>query len=67
MRRRYVPRRGDIVWLSFTPQAGYEQAADQVKSLDWRAQHAEFVGHLPDAPLNDVLGMASALLSDGEA
>jgi mRNA interferase MazF len=23
--RRYVPRRGDIVWLSFTPQAGHEQ------------------------------------------
>jgi mRNA interferase MazF len=24
--RRYVPRRGDLVWLSFTPQAGHEQA-----------------------------------------
>lgn len=24
--RRYVPRRGDIVWLSFTPQVGHEQA-----------------------------------------
>jgi len=23
--RRYVPQRGDIVWLSFTPQAGHEQ------------------------------------------
>ncbi len=22
----YIPRRGDIVWLSFTPQAGHEQA-----------------------------------------
>ena len=22
----YVPNRGDIVWLSFTPQAGHEQA-----------------------------------------
>lgn len=22
----YVPSRGDIVWLSFTPQAGHEQA-----------------------------------------
>lgn len=22
----YVPRRGDIVWLSFDPQAGHEQA-----------------------------------------
>jgi mRNA interferase MazF len=25
MRRRYVPHRGDIVWLSFEPQAGHEQ------------------------------------------
>jgi mRNA interferase MazF len=25
-RRRFVPRRGDIVWLSFQPQAGHEQA-----------------------------------------
>lgn len=26
MARRYVPRRGDVVWLSFTPQAGHEPA-----------------------------------------
>lgn len=26
MARRYVPERGDIVWLHFTPQAGHEQA-----------------------------------------
>ncbi len=26
MPRRYVPQRGDIVWLSFQPQAGREQA-----------------------------------------
>lgn len=25
-RRRYVPRRGDLVWLSFSPQSGHEQA-----------------------------------------
>jgi mRNA interferase MazF len=23
---RYVPDRGDLVWLNFTPQAGHEQA-----------------------------------------
>ena len=23
---RYVPSRGDIVWLNFNPQAGHEQA-----------------------------------------
>lgn len=26
MARRYVPERGDIVWLQFSPQAGHEQA-----------------------------------------
>ncbi|MQA91377.1 MAG: endoribonuclease MazF [Gemmatimonas sp.] len=25
-RTRYVPDRGEVVWLSFTPQAGHEQA-----------------------------------------
>jgi mRNA interferase MazF len=24
--RRYVPDRGDVVWLNFMPQAGHEQA-----------------------------------------
>ncbi len=26
MSRRYVPKRGDVVWLHFDPQAGHEQA-----------------------------------------
>ena len=26
MAGRYVPSRGDVVWLSFSPQAGHEQA-----------------------------------------
>ena len=26
MSRRYVPRRGDVVWLHFSPQTGHEQA-----------------------------------------
>ena len=26
MVRRYTPRRGDVVWLTFSPQAGHEQA-----------------------------------------
>ncbi len=26
MPRRYVPNRGDVVWLQFNPQAGHEQA-----------------------------------------
>jgi mRNA interferase MazF len=114
--RRYVPRRGDIVWLSFTPPAGHEQAgrrpalvlsptayngkvglawfcpvtsqvkgypfevaippggpvsgvvlSDQVKSLDWRARHAEFADRLPEAEVGDVLAKVSALLAGREA
>ena len=26
MAQRYVPARGDVVWITFNPQAGYEQA-----------------------------------------
>ncbi|MFO7685671.1 MAG: endoribonuclease MazF [Desulfobacterales bacterium] len=26
MPRKYVPARGDVVWLQFTPQAGHEQS-----------------------------------------
>jgi mRNA interferase MazF len=26
MPRRYIPRRGDVVWLQFNPQTGHEQA-----------------------------------------
>lgn len=26
MPRRYLPRRGDVVWLSFSPQLGHEQS-----------------------------------------
>lgn len=26
MAKQYVPERGDVVWLNFTPQSGHEQA-----------------------------------------
>lgn len=26
MKQQYIPERGDIIWLNFTPQAGHEQA-----------------------------------------
>ena len=26
MKKRYIPDRSDVVWLTFTPQAGHEQA-----------------------------------------
>lgn len=26
MARRYIPARGDVIWITFNPQAGHEQA-----------------------------------------
>jgi len=26
VKKQYIPERGDLVWLNFTPQAGHEQA-----------------------------------------
>jgi mRNA interferase MazF len=108
---RYVPERGDIVWVDFSPQEGHEQAgkrpalvlspriyneqvglmlccpittqikgypfevvvkaidkpgvvlADQVKSMDWSARHAEKVGAAPAATVKDVIAKVKALLS----
>ena len=111
MARGYIPKRGDLVWLQFHPQAGHEQMGrrpavvlspesynrktslalfcpvtshakgypfetalppgiavrgvalcDQIKSLDWSARHAEFIGELPEEILDDILGKALALL-----
>jgi mRNA interferase MazF len=106
-----VPDAGDIVWLTFEPQAGREQAgrrpalilspqsyngrvglaiacpitsqvkgfpfevplppglpvhgvvlSDHVKSLDWRARRAEFLGTVPGEVMDHVLGKLAALL-----
>lgn len=109
--RRYVPQRGDLVWLNFTPQAGHEQAgrrpalvlspasynraaglllccplttrvkgypfevaldgpdgapgvalADQLRSVDWRARHAQRAGRASEDAISDVLAKVLALL-----
>lgn len=109
----YVPRRGDVVRLTFNPQAGHEQAgrrpavvvsplaynakvglalvcpitsqvkgypfevslptglsvngvilADQVKSLDWRARDAEFIGTLPTTVTGEILQKIGLLLAE---
>jgi mRNA interferase MazF len=107
----YIPNSGDIVWITFNPQAGHEQAgrrpalvlspaaynrkvglailcpitsqikgypfeviipdglkisgailSDQVKSLDWKARQAEFVGKLPPSTFNEVVQKLSTLI-----
>jgi len=41
--------------------------ADQVKSLDWRARHAEFIDRLPGAEVSGILSLVMTLLSEGDA
>lgn len=109
----YVPQRGELVWLSFDPRAGHEQAgrrpafvlspgsynrktglflvcpvtskvkgypfevplpaglavsgvilADQIKSLDWKAQGAEFASVTSDLVLNDVVSLVLPLIDE---
>ena len=36
--------------------------SDQVKSLDWKARKATFIGQVPDAVLKDVLAKLNTLL-----
>ena len=109
--RKWTPHRGDVVWLTFSPTTGHEQAgrrpavvispeaynakvglslfcpittqvkgypfevalpedrdvrgvilADQIKSLDYAAREAEFVYHLPDGALAELLAKIRTLL-----
>jgi mRNA interferase MazF len=78
MRGRYIPNRGDVVWISFNPQAGHEQAGRRpalvispasyngkvgLKNLDWRAREAEFICKLPQRATLEVLDKLGTLLS----
>jgi mRNA interferase MazF len=114
-KKKYVPRRGDVIRLDFDPQRGQEQAgrrpalvlsaaeynrmvglavvcpitnskkgypweveitdnpfvsgtvlADQVKSLDWRLRHAEFVCTPEAGLLEEVVDKTVALLNPEE-
>ena len=107
----FVPDAGDLVWLTFDPQAGHEQAgrrpalvlspkaynlksglalvcplthkakgypfevavpggsgttgiilADHLRSVDWRVRHAERMGRLPPAVIDEVLARLAPLL-----
>ncbi len=77
MAGRYVPERGDVVWLQFNPQAGHEQAGHRPalvvspKSYNQKVGLALFcpiTSHIKGYPFEVVLppeGKASgAVLSD---
>src|SRR5512135_1866359 len=49
--RRYVPERGDIVWLNFTPQAGHEQAGRRPALVLSPAKYNRAAGLLLCCPL----------------
>jgi len=108
----YVPDRGDLVWVDFSPQTGHEQAgrrpavvlsplvynrksgltimcpvtsriknysfevllpdeleikgvilSDQVKSLDWKQRHTEYIAKVPASTLSEVLQKLGTLLN----
>jgi mRNA interferase MazF len=40
--------------------------ADHVRSIDWRARHAERVGQTPDETMAEVLGKLTSLLADSQ-
>lgn len=63
--RSYVPDTGDIVWISFDPQAGHDPSAvlaDQVKSLDWRKRSATRKGTISATELAEVRAKLRALI-----
>lgn len=112
IRPSYVPGRGDIVWVNFSPQQGHEQAqvrpavvlspksynaksslalmcpvtsqvkgypfevimdtekvngvvlSDQVRSLDWRARHARFIGRLKPNKLLEIVKRVVQLVTE---
>ena len=61
-----APERGELIWLTFTPDQGPVQGvvlADQLRSLDWRSRQANMIGPAPIAVLERVLQLLGALLN----
>ncbi len=76
-RRRYVPDRGDIVWLQFNPQAGYEQASHRPAMVLSPARYNRLSGLMLCCPMtsqrkgypfevvvDDAPGRTSVVLAD---
>lgn len=51
MAREYVPDRGDVVWLEFSPQAGHEQAGNRPALVISPASYNRRVGLALFCPL----------------
>ncbi len=77
MPRRYVPKRGNVVWLHFDPQAGHEQAGRRPavvrspESYNQKTNLARFCpitnqikGHRFETPLPPGLPVRGVVLCD---
>lgn len=75
--KRYVPDRGDVVWLNFTPQAGHEQAGHRPALVLSPAAYngktglmlccpitSRVKGYPFEVPLDPVAGARGVILSD---
>jgi mRNA interferase MazF len=49
----YVPKRGDLIWLDFTPQAGHEQAGRRPAVVISNSQYNRKVGLLLSCPITN--------------
>jgi mRNA interferase MazF len=47
----YLPKRGDLIWLDFTPQAGHEQAGRRPAAVISSSQYNKKVGLLLACPV----------------
>ena len=76
-RRRYVPDRGDVVWLQFSPQAGHEQVGHRPALVLSPANYNRLSGLMLCCPMttkkkgypfevviSDALEQASVVLAD---
>ena len=77
MVKRYVPDRGDVVWLNFTPQAGHEQAGHRPALVVSPASYngktglmlccpitSRVKGYPFEVPLDSGAGVEGVVLSD---
>ena len=77
MPRRYVPRRGDLVWLRFNPKSGHEQAGPRpalvISPLEYNRRvglalfcpvTSQVKGYPFEVPLPKGLEVQGAILSD---
>jgi mRNA interferase MazF len=75
--KRYVPERGDVVWLNFTPQAGHEQAGHRPALVLSPASYngktglmlccpitSQVKGYPFEVPLDPAAGVQGVILSD---